>query len=101
MQEICTWEISKVENNHTKLDNIEYGNLKLQEYLESTELSVEECKVVMLWQSLVQIMATPTGNVPYMWVTHRYPGRNVQQFWRNKEENYTQLCLYRHFFCSF
>ena len=43
-------KFEKLKAKHSKLDNIEYANLKLQEYLESSELSVEDCKVVMLWR---------------------------------------------------
>ena len=40
----------KGKEKHSKLDNVDYANLKIQEYLESSELSVEDCKFVMQWR---------------------------------------------------
>ena len=40
----------RIKSTHSKLDNLEYSELKLQGFLESTDLSVEESKMVVKWR---------------------------------------------------
>ena len=40
----------RIKSTHSKLDNLEYSELKLQGFLESKDLNVEESKIVVKWR---------------------------------------------------